>query len=104
MRGISLVDNLDAKKSPEHKTIFWEHEGHGALRKGKWKLVSIDYKDDNKWELYNMENDRTETKNLSAIYPDKCIEMIDEWREMAYETNAFPYPDYDHAQPIPIDK
>jgi arylsulfatase len=103
-RGISLVENLIGEKSPEHDAIFWEHEGHGAIRIGKWKLVSEDPKDEKKWELYDMENDRTETNNLSAIYPEKCEEMIEKWTEMAYETKVLPWPDNRNAKNIGIDK
>ncbi len=103
-RGISLVKNLKGEKSPEHETIFWEHEGHGALRMGKWKLVSVDPREEGEWELYDMENDRTETNDLSTTYPEMCKEMIEKWTEMAYETKALPWPDSKNVQRISIDK
>jgi arylsulfatase len=103
-RGISLLNNFKGKQSPEHEAIFWEHEGHGALRMGKWKLVSLDSKDENAWELYNMENDRTEIHNLSDTYPEKRKQMIKKWTEMAYETKTLPWPDYNNAKVIKIDR
>lgn len=103
-RGISLVKNLKGGKSPEHEAIFWEHEGHGGLRMGKWKLVSVNPVEDSEWELYDLENDRTETNDLSAVYPGKCKEMIRKWTELAYETNVLPWPDYENAKRTPIDK
>jgi arylsulfatase len=103
-RGISFAKNIKGEKSPEHEAIFWEHEGHGALRMGKWKLVSTNPQKENEWELYDMENDRTEMNDLSAIYPEKRREMIEEWIRLAYDTKALPWPDFNNAKVIPIDK
>ncbi len=43
--------------------LFWERAGNRAARIGKWKLVSTwpSYS----WELYDLENDPTETKNVA---------------------------------------
>ena len=100
LRGVSLVKNLAGKESPEHEYIFWEHEGHGALRKGKWKLVSINPKDPNTWELYDIDKDRTEIHDLSNEFPLLKKEMIKKWEQMAYETNAIPWPDFNNAKRI----
>ena len=103
-RGISLVENLKGEMSPEHDNLFWEHEGHGALREGKWKLVSANPKNEAEWELYDMEQDRTETNNLSATYPERRKEMIEKWTQLANETHVLPWPDYNSAKNIKIDK
>lgn len=79
--------------------IFWEHEGNRAIRSGKWKLVSRTQKvkkfteeDENNWELYDMENDRSETKNLASEYPEKLEELVKMWEEQAVRTKAKPWP------------
>jgi arylsulfatase len=104
MRGISLVPNLMDKKGAEHKAIFWEHEGHGAIRMGNWKLVSKNPGDITNWELYNMKKDRTEVHNLSSDYPELRDKMIGEWTRWAYETNALPWPDKSKGVAAPFDK
>jgi len=38
------------------------------MRDGKWKLVT---QFPNNWELYNMEEDRTEMHNLTDQYPER---------------------------------
>ncbi|MDR0699642.1 MAG: arylsulfatase [Tannerella sp.] len=103
-RGISFAKNIKGEKSPEHEAIFWEHEGHGALRMSKWKLVSANPQKEDEWELYDMEKDRTEMNDLSEIYPEKRSEMIEKWTQLAYDTKALPWPDFSKAKPVPIDK
>ncbi|RXK83150.1 arylsulfatase [Filimonas effusa] len=45
------------------KPLFWERAGNRAVRDGKWKLVSTwpSYS----WELFNLEEDPGETKNVA---------------------------------------
>ncbi|NIA29983.1 MAG: hypothetical protein GWP06_08750, partial [Actinobacteria bacterium] len=42
------------------------------------------------WELYDMENDRTETKDLASKYPDLVQKMSAMWLRYAERTNVFP--------------
>ncbi len=104
LRGLSLVDNFSGKKGKSHELLFWEHEGHAALRKGKWKIVTINPADALSWELFDMEKDRTETNNLSKQFPEIRSEMIGQWTQMAYETKAWPVPDRENSVPNPVDK
>ena len=83
----------------QREFIFWEHEGNRAIRMGNWKLVARVQKnkvfttaDENAWELYDMENDPTETKNLALKYPDKVEAMIGRWELEALRTKAKPWP------------
>lgn len=62
-----------------HKDLYWEHHGNRAARVGDWKIVA-GYQQP--WELYNLANDRTETKNLATQHPEKVKElsaMFDQW-------------------------
>lgn len=104
LRGISLLPDLKGGASKPHAAIFWEHEGHGGLRMGNWKLVSVNPKDTMAWELYDLEKDRSETNDLSSQFPDICDQMISEWIRLAFETNALPWPDKSKAVAAPFDK
>jgi arylsulfatase len=84
--GKSLVPLfLDASAKIEHETLFWEHEGNRAVRKGDWKLVSrFDYEKriELPWELYNLKTDRGETENLVQDNPsqvDKLKKLYIDW-------------------------
>ena len=63
--GSSLLPVLEQNPTAEaqERTLFWEHEGDRAVRKGDWKLVSI--YPENKWRLYNLAEDRTELLDQS---------------------------------------
>ena len=96
--GKSLMPAF-SNKSIKRNFIFWEHEGNRAIRVGNWKLVSRVQKnkvftaaDENAWELYDMVNDPTETKNLGAKYPEKLKEMSSLWEKEAIRTKAKPWP------------
>ena len=66
MEGTSLVPIFNDQDG-DNKVLYWEHEGNRAVRRGKWKMVT---KYPGPWELYNMEEDRTELNDLSADHPD----------------------------------
>lgn len=82
-----LTNKTDANSQDEY---FWEHFGSAALRKGKWKVVKLNKKSD--WELYNMEEDRTEIHNLAAKYPQKLQELAQRWEVLAHKYNVYPLP------------
>lgn len=60
------------------KSVFWEHEGNRAVRKGDLKLVSKWNKKEDQngpWELYDLKVDRTETHDLASEHPEKVEEL-----------------------------
>lgn len=67
--------------------MFWEHEGNAAVRIGPWKLVR-DYP--NAWELYNMEEDRTELHNLAKQEPERVAAMSLEYEAWAKRCGVLP--------------
>lgn len=89
MEGRSLVPAFAAKPI-SREAIFWEHEGNRALRVGNWKLVAK--YPAGKWELYDMENDRTELHDLADAQPQRAQEMARQWEAWAKRTKALPWP------------
>ncbi|MBA4053789.1 MAG: arylsulfatase [Marivirga sp.] len=79
--GISFYPTLLGKTDQqEHQYLYWEfHEqgGKQALRKGNWKVLRLDVNDPEKthMELFNIGDDISEMKDLSAIYPDTLREL-----------------------------
>jgi arylsulfatase len=79
--GRSLLPTLRGEAREPAECLFWEHEGNRAVRCGQWKLVALD---DGKWELYDMEADRTETNNLAPQHADLVADLTaryDAWAQ-----------------------
>jgi arylsulfatase A-like enzyme len=87
--GVSLVPAFEGKPIERTQPLFWEHEGNRAIRMGQWKLVS---KHNQPWELYNMDTDRTETKNLAEEHPDRVKNMAIQWDAWAMRVGVRPWP------------
>jgi arylsulfatase A-like enzyme len=62
------------------RALFWEHEGHRAVRDGRWKLVA---RKGHPWELYDIEADRAELHDLSAREPERVSRLADAWAAWA---------------------
>ena len=78
--GTSLLPVLRGGSRPGHGFLCWEHEGNRAVREGKWKLVAGFRQD---WELYDLETDRTETRDLASKFPDRVRRLADLYEEWA---------------------
>ena len=67
VQGISLAPTFAGRGLERAEPLFWEHEGHRAVRHGDWKLVASF---NEPWELYNLATDRTEMTNLASVHPE----------------------------------
>jgi len=80
MSGASLLPILQGGTRPPPD--FWGfelHQNEFAVIKGDWKLASFR---SSPWRLYNLHDDRTETRNLRFDYPEKAAELAalyDQW-------------------------
>lgn len=85
--GESLIPTIRGEsEGPIHPMpVFWEHEGNRAMRDGPWKLV---WSHDGPWELYNMDSDRTEMKDLSEVASARKARMVREWNSWARRTGV----------------
>ena len=60
------------------RNCWWLHEGNRAIRVGDWKLVAAKGEP---WELYNLADDRSETRNLAATHTNRVEEMAIQWQD-----------------------
>jgi arylsulfatase len=72
LQGESLLQALKGERWSRERPLFWEHEGNCAVRTQDWKLVRR-YPEN--WELYNMEQDRTEQTDLVEENREKAQEL-----------------------------
>jgi arylsulfatase len=93
MEGVSLVPAFLGKDLPRTAPLAWEHHGNSALRDGKWKIVT-EYRDNQptKWELYDMDADRTELHDLATTQPEKLKELVGKWQTWADRVGVQPWP------------
>ena len=84
--GLSLLPVLQGKERAGHPSLNWYLYGNRAVRQGKWKLVWGS--NVRKWELFDMELDRTETNDLASQYPQRVKQMETDWLRWAKKTNA----------------
>jgi arylsulfatase len=80
--GKSLVPVFAGKSRVGHEKLFFEHVRGRAVRVGNWKLVAYS-NTPKQWELYNLANDRTETRNLADSHPQRVEDMKVEWQAWA---------------------
>jgi arylsulfatase len=89
IEGQSFMQAIDNGNWTRPRPIFWEHEGSRAVRMGEWKLVS---EVGGQWELYNMDQDRTELNNLAESNRTKADEMGKLYEEWAARCGVSPWP------------
>lgn len=101
--GMSLVPILSGVTDPEDRPLFWhfphyhgsENRPSGAVRVGRYKL--IEWFEDGSIELYDLEADASETKNIVAIKPDtadKLLRLLHDWRTEIGAEMPVPNPDW----------
>jgi arylsulfatase len=87
--GVSLLPAMRGEQIQRPQPLFWEHQGHRAVREGNWKLVSR--YPENQWELYDLSSDPTELKDLSSAQPGKMEEMSAKYEAWAERCQVRPW-------------
>ena len=69
--GMSMARALRGQPQPSHEFLYWEFHERGfqqAVRMGRWKAVRL--KNGAPLELYDLETDRNEEREVAAAHPD----------------------------------
>jgi arylsulfatase A-like enzyme len=99
--GISMRASVDdASADSGRRTQFFSMLGSRAIYHEGWKAVTThptvsgwaNFNADD-WELYHVDVDRSEMRNLAAEQPDKLRELVNIWFAEAGANNAFPLDD-----------
>ncbi|MCH7751382.1 MAG: arylsulfatase [Planctomycetes bacterium] len=80
LQGKSLLRVFRGETRQPHATLYFHFGTDRALRQGPWKLVSAKL---GRWELYNLDEDRTELNDLSQQQPERVTAMAAEWFRIA---------------------
>ena len=89
--GKSLDPIFEGKERPGYNSLFWELDGCRAVRKDRWKAVSLGPERQHVghhipvghegWELYDMEADRCELNDLSSQKPEIVNDLDRMWHQ-----------------------
>lgn len=103
--GLDLTPLLASAGGLKREALFWHYPHYNshpssvpssAIRKGPWKLIETF--DPEGVELYHLENDLSETRNLAAERADLVEELrreLEAWRIEVRAERMTPNPDYD---------
>lgn len=102
LSGVSMKYTFDAKPNdPTQKHVqYYTMLGTRAIWQDGWKAVAVHAPltskgkfDQDKWELYHVDVDRSESKDLAAEYPEKLEELKKLYMEEAKKNYALPLDD-----------
>lgn len=99
--GVSMRYSFDDDAAPGQRvTQFYSMLGSRAIWHDGWKAVTTHptlsgwgHYNDDEWELYHTDVDRSELNNLAAEHPDKVRELVGLWFAEAGANGGFPLDD-----------
>ena len=113
LAGVSMRYTFDAKKedpTKKHRQYF-EMLGTRGIWEDGWKasalhapLTAKGHFDKDEWQLYHVEVDRSESKDLAKENPEKLKDMIKAWFEEAEKNNVLPLDDRTALELISVER
>ncbi|NOQ65512.1 MAG: sulfatase-like hydrolase/transferase, partial [Methyloprofundus sp.] len=113
LSGVSMAYTFDAKPTdPTKKEVqYFAMLGSRGIWKDGWKAAAIHaplsgkgHFDKDDWELYHVDVDRSESKDLAKEHPEKLQELIAAWFVEAEKNNVLPLDDRSAAEIIAIER
>lgn len=81
--GRSILPTFHSARAAGRKTQYFELRGNRAITNGRWRAIAMHDCgtpfDSDKWELYDLENDFSESEDVAARHPDKVKAMKALW-------------------------
>ncbi len=102
LSGVSMRYTFDAKPDDpsQKKRQFYTMLGTRGIWEDGWLAAAVHapltgqgHFDQDKWQLYHVETDRSESKDLASVYPDKLAALQKAWTEEARANLALPLDD-----------
>ena len=113
LSGVSMCYSFDA--APDAPTTkrrqYYAMLGTRGIWQDGWKaaalhapLTSKGHFDQDRWELYHVDEDRSESKNLAQEHPEKLQELIKAWFEEADRNLVLPLDDRTPVEILAVDR
>lgn len=101
IQGVSMRYTFHSPDAPStRESQYYEMLGTRAIYYKGWKAVAVHgaisgkgHFMDDEWELYHVEEDRTEVHNLADQHPDMLKELVGRWFALAGMNRVFPLVD-----------
>jgi arylsulfatase A-like enzyme len=101
LNGVSMVYSFDDKEAPTRKERqYYAMLGTRGIWEKGWKAAALHtplsakgHFDEDAWELYHVDVDRSESKDLAKQHPEKLQELIKVWFEEADKNFVLPLDD-----------
>lgn len=87
--GESFWPLVSDEKHISDRSMFFQHEGNGAIRLNNWKLVKQFNKD---WELYDMTKDPSEMNDLSKKDSMQMQQLFEKYQNWSGKYGVLPWP------------
>ncbi|UYO97295.1 arylsulfatase [Microbacterium sp. M28] len=111
--GVSMRSSFDAAPdAPTDKHVqYYAMLGTRGIWKDGWKAATIHAPltghgrfDEDEWELYHVDVDRSESRNLAAEHPEKLKELIEAFEIEAKDNNVYPMDDRPAREQLTIER
>lgn len=101
VNGVSMRYSFDDADAPTtRKRQYYAMLGTRGIWADGWKASALHapisgrgHFDQDKWELYHVDEDRSESKNVADQHPDRLNELIEAWNEEARTNYVLPMDD-----------
>ena len=93
--GASFTASMgDVSAASTHPEQYYEQMGHRGMYRDGWSAVVCREArtpfSEEVWELHNLAEDPTESRNLADEYPEKVAELVEAWERAAWANQVFP--------------
>ena len=101
LNGVSMRYSFDDANAKTHKEVqYYTMLGTRGLWKDGWKVAALHapisgagHFDQDRWDLYHVDVDRSESKNVAKENPEKLKDLIDTWFKEADKNFVLPLDD-----------
>jgi arylsulfatase len=113
LSGVSMRYSFEAKPDAptKKKRQYYAMLGTRGMWENGWKaaalhapLTSKGHFDKDEWELYHVDKDRSESKNVAKEHPDKLKALIKAWDEEAKKNLVLPLDDRSAAELLGVER
>ncbi len=86
--GVSMLPTWLGQTQPVHEYLYWEYRGHQVVRKGRWKAIRK--KGTDTIELYDLQSDITESRDVATAHPQVARELAQLMKAARTDSPLFP--------------